>query len=115
MKKQTETEQKEKAGNIPEGYEEQLDASFKKFEEIGDSLHGKIMDIGFSKRYGFKLYTIRTDDMNTLRFHGTTQLDALMRNAVVGDFVHIEYVDEQETPAGNMKIFKVGIKHEKKR
>jgi hypothetical protein len=116
MNKQKEIEQKEKkAGEIPDGYEEQVDASFIKFEEIGDSLHGKILDIGFSKRYGFKLYTIRADNNETLRFHGTTQLDQLMSNASVGDFVYIEYIDEQETPAGSMKIFSVGIKREKKR
>lgn len=116
MNKQKEIEQKETpVSNIPKDYEEQVDASFIKFEEIGDSLHGKIMDIGHSKRYGFKLYTIRADNLESLRFHGTTQLDQLTSNAEIGDFIYIEYVDEQETPAGSMKIFKVGIKKERKK
>lgn len=116
MNKQKEIDQKEKKVDVmPDGYEEQVDANFIKFEEIGDSLHGKIMDIGHSKRYGFKLYTLRMDNLETLRFHGTTQLDQLMSNAEVGDFVYIEYVDEQDTPAGSMKIFKVGIKKDKRK
>lgn len=96
--------------NMPDGFERQEDASFFKFENIHDNIIGKLMTVADSERYGFKIYTILNKATNeSIRFHGTTQLDSLLTKAVIGDTVYIEYIDNSETPNGSMKIFSVGI------
>lgn len=98
-----------KAGSMPEGFVPQEDASFKKFDNIGDSVQGKLLEVSKSERWGFNIYTLRTNSGENIRCHGTQQLDNLMLNAVIGDNIYIEYVDTTETANGNMKIFAVGI------
>jgi hypothetical protein len=111
--KADETTEKPKS-NIPDGYEQQVDASFLRFDEIGDTLNGKLMSISKSKRWDFNLYTIKVPNGDMLRFHGTQQLDQLMMKAEEGDNVFISYIDETETPNGTMKIFDVGIQKQSK-
>lgn len=88
-------------------YEEIEDANFYRFENIGDKIEGMVVEIGHSKRYAFGLYTIMNKDGEKIRFHGTTHLDTLMSNIEEQDYIKIEYIDTQETPAGDMKLFKV--------
>lgn len=110
--KQKQENIEEKASNIPEGYEKQEDSSFFKFDGIGTSIHGKLMAISESKRYDFKLYTVKDSLTNEMkRFHGTTQLDQLLISAIEGDNIYVELIDEIDTPNGTMKIFDVGVKH----
>jgi len=101
-----------KPSNIPSGYEKQEDANFIRFEEIGDSVQGKLMETELSNRYGFKLYSIKSGN-DMLRFHGSQQLDSLLMKAEIGDNIFVEYIDSTETPNGTMKIFDVGIQKKK--
>jgi hypothetical protein len=87
-------------------FEDVEDATFFKFEKIGDTLIGILTDKGQSSRYGFGLYHIMVDK-EPIRFHGSTQLDGLLSQVDINTWVKIEYIDDQETPQGVMKIFKV--------
>lgn len=113
-KQETIDQNKPTLPNLPEmppGFEEQEDANFIKFEEVGDTLNGKLLSKEVSNRYGFKLYTILTATKDTLRFHGSQQLDPLLSTAQEGDDIFVSFIDTIETQGGNpMKIFKVGIK-----
>lgn len=110
INKETPEDENETPSNYPEGYEEQTDATFTKFEEIGDSILGKLMDKSKSERWGFMLYTIQLQNGDMQRFHGTKQLDSLLMGSTEGDNIYVEYIDQTETQNGPMKIFKVGIK-----
>lgn len=90
-----------------DGYEEIADPEFFRFEKYGDAISGKLIDVEKSERYGFGIYTIRQDNGETKRFHGSTQLDNLMSQVETGNEIQILYQDEQTTEKGEMKIFKV--------
>lgn len=82
-------------------------ANFVRFEEFGDSVEGKLVDKGKSEQFGFGLFTIIDLDGVSLRFHGSAQLDDLLLSVNMGDYIRVEYVDNQKTPRGEMKLFKV--------
>jgi len=86
------------------------DADFIKFENIGDTLEGMLIEKGSSTRYSFGLYEITTKTGDRKRFHGTKQLDSLMKGVNIQDYIKIEYVDNEEVPEGLMKIFTVDRK-----
>ena len=88
-------------------YEEIKDADFFRFEKIGDKIEGMLTDKGTSQKYNFGMYTIMSKDGEQKRFHGTTHLDALMSTIELQDYIIIEYVDNDKTPSGEMKIFKI--------
>lgn len=92
---------------VPDGYEEVESANFFKFENIGDSCEGKLIDKGLSEQYKFGLYTLEQEDGTTVRCHGSSQLDELMMTVKIGESVVIEYIDNQKRPKGSMKLFKV--------
>lgn len=81
--------------------------NFFKFEKIGDSIEGLLMDKDISNRYGFGLYTIRTFKGEQIRFHGSSQLDDLMLTLDIPCYARITFIDEQNTPNGVMKLFEV--------
>jgi translation initiation factor IF-1 len=88
-------------------YEEIEDADFFKFENIGDSIEGNLIDIGTSEQYHFGLYTLEKDDGTTVRFHGAAQLDGKMKSIKLGDSVKVEFYDVEKRAKGNMKLFRV--------
>ena len=107
------TEHKVNEDNIivPEGnWEEQEDAEFYKFEKHGDTLEGMLVDKGFSDRYGFGLYDLKLPNGDSKRFHGSKQLDDLMKNVKDLDYIRVTYMDDQKLPQGSLKIYKVEIK-----
>jgi hypothetical protein len=83
--------------------------NFFKFENIGDSISGILLNKDTSSRYGFGLYTILTFNKEQKRFHGSSQLDDLMMNIPEQSYIQIEYVDNQETSNGTMKLFEVNV------
>jgi len=108
MTEKKEKEVKEADENIPQGaFVEVEDADFYKFEKIGDTLEGFVTDIGKSERYDFGLYDLKVPTGETKRFHGTQQLDSLMKNITVHDYIKVTYLDNQALPQGSLKIFKV--------
>ena len=88
-------------------WEDVESANFVRFEEFGDNVEGKLIDKDKSEQFGFGLFTVMTNDDETLRFHGSAQLDDLMLGIDIGTYIHVEYVDNQKTPRGEMKLFKV--------
>ena len=91
----------------PSDWEEIESPNFFKFENIGDKLEGILTSKDESKRYGFGLYTITLFNGETKRFHGSNQLDDLLLNLETPSYVQILYIDNQITPNGEMKLFKV--------
>lgn len=99
-----------KQEKIISDYEEVEDADFLKFENIGDSVEGSLIDIGVSDQYKFGLYTLEREDGTTVRFHGSAQLDGKMKSIKLGDAIKVEFYDIEKRAKGNMKLFKVGRK-----
>lgn len=91
----------------PKEWEKIESPNFFKFSNIGDKLEGLLMSRDISSRYGFGLYTIKTFEGEQKRFHGSSQLDELLLNVTIPCYVRITYIDIQETPAGEMKLFEV--------
>lgn len=100
---------KEQKQNIkqPKEWEEIESPNFFKFEKIGDKLEGILTNMDKSTRYGFGLYTLTTFNNETKRFHGSNQLDDLLMNIEIPSYVQILFTDTQQTPNGEMKLFKV--------
>ncbi len=92
---------------IDEQFEEIEDADFYKFEKIGDSVRGTLIDIGTSDQYKFGLYTLEKEDGSTVRFHGSAQLDGKMKTIKTGDYVVVTFYDNEKRAKGNMKLFQV--------
>jgi hypothetical protein len=88
-------------------YTEVEDADFVKFEKIGDSVEGNLIDVGMSEQYHFGLYTLEKADTSTVRFHGSAQLDGKMKSVKLGDSIKVEFYDIEKRAKGNMKLFKV--------
>lgn len=103
MNKQKDLEGKDAGDN----YEEIGDPDFFKFENIGDSISGELVDIGLSDQYKFGLYTVETSDGKQVRFHGSAQLDSRMKQCNIGDHIKIEFIDVEKRPKGDMKLFNV--------
>lgn len=81
--------------------------NFFRFEKIREKIQGTILSKDVSARYGFGLYSMKTLDGQQIRFHGSSQLDDLLEAVDIPAIVEIEYVDNQETPNGSMKLFAV--------
>jgi len=101
-----ENKQKDLEGKDAE-YEEIDDPEFFSFKDIGDSVEGKLVDIGTSEQYGFGLYTIEDENEDQTRFHGSAQLDSRMKQVNLGDWIKVEFMDLEKRPKGDMKLFKV--------
>jgi len=107
MTKQKEIEE---ANFNPDNYvfdEEVESPNFFKFEKVGDKINGILTNKDVSTRYGFGLYSMQQSDGTRIRFHGSAQLDDLLEAIQPPEIIEIEYIDSQETPSGNMKLFKV--------
>jgi len=81
---------------------------FFKFKKIGDTLTGLLVRKSVSTQYGFGLYTLRVKSKQ-IGFHGSNQLDPIMKKVNLCEFIEIKLVDEQRTLKGNLKIFIVCI------
>lgn len=91
----------------PKTWKEVESPNFFKFNKIGDMIQGNLIRRDTSDRYGFGIYTINMFNGETKRFHGSSQLDDLLINIDLPCYVKIEYIDNQETANGIMKLFKV--------
>jgi len=103
-----------KAGNIdkikrPKTWSEPIESSnFFRFEKIGDTIEGLLIEKSISSRYDFGLYTIKTFEGEQKRFHGSSQLDDLLINIAAPCYVKITFIDTQQMPSGQtMKLFEV--------
>lgn len=91
----------------PEKFEEVESPNFIRFEKIGDSVEGILINKDESSSYGFGLYTIKINKKETKRFHGSAQLDDLLMNIEPPTYIIVKYVATQETGMGTMKVFEV--------
>ncbi len=108
MKKQNEIEIKTQDKiKPPKEYVEIESANFIKFENINDTLEGILTSRDKSSRFGFGLYTLCKYNGEQVRFHGSSQLDDLLLNIEIPSYIKIIYIDNQATPNGSMKLFKV--------
>ena len=82
-------------------------ATFYKFEKIGDSIEGLLIDKENSFSYGFGLYDIMTKSGERKRFHGSQQLDNMMLGVDIQDYIRVTLIDFQKLPKGELKIFNV--------
>jgi len=94
-------------------WEDIEDPNFFRFENIGDKVSGKLVDIGNSERYNFGLYTIEQEDGTQMRFHGSAHLDSRMKQCQIGDHVKVEFIDVEEQDKGDMKLYDVKRKRGK--
>lgn len=82
-------------------------ANFVKFEKFGDAVEGKLIAKDSSEQYGFGLYSVLNEDGEQKRFHGSSQLDDILLAIQLDTYIKVEYVDDQKTARGKMKLFKV--------
>lgn len=99
--------------NVPDGYRE-VKVEFFKFENIGDSLRGRLVGkdqtvMNRGNRIG--KYTVVMEDKTMVNFLGAVELDELMRRVAVGAEVFIQYTHSEKLDGGNeMKHFTVAVK-----
>ena len=97
-----------KASDIQkENWKEIEDSGYFEFKEFGDTIEGKLLSKGVSKKYNVGMYTLELPTKETKRFLGKTQLDQRMDRVNIGDYIKITYIDTVGTPMGDMKIFEV--------
>lgn len=92
---------------VVDDYEEIEDPDFFKFENVGDKIAGRLVDVGSSDQYKFGLYTIENSDGEQVRFHGSSHLDTRMKQVQIGELVIVEFTDVEKRPKGDMKLFSV--------
>lgn len=86
------------------GYDE-----FFKFNKIGDKITGILIQKTTSTNYGFGLYILQNNQNKRIRFHGSVQLDSLMKRVSVAEYIEIILIDTQKMTKGDMKIFIIGV------
>ena len=84
-----------------------------RFDEVGDSVEGWLLDKGYGPGPGDQLrgqYTIKAEDGLKIIF-GRTKIDQGMMNILPGAYVRITYQGEEVTTRGNtIKLFDVETK-----
>lgn len=88
---------------------ENIEEAFFRFDEPGTMLEGTYRkNLGPSERYPFNIHSldVAATGKNT-RFHGNSQLDALLAQIDEGDFIIVTFVEYVSTPRGEMKRFSV--------
>jgi len=91
----------------PKSWKKVESANFFRFEKIGDSIAGLLIEKQINEKMIF--YKMKTFDGDEKKFHGSKQLDDLLSQFVAPCYLKITYVDNFET--GNyptpMKVFEV--------
>ena len=88
---------------------ENIEENFFRFDEPGTMLEGTYTkNFGPSERYPFNIHSLNqaATGKNT-RFHGNSQLDALLAQIEEGDYIIVTFVEFVPTPRGEMKRFSV--------
>lgn len=86
----------------------EVESNFVKFDEIGQSIEGEIVNIN-EELEEFDIYTIRDDDGILRKFHDSTQLRDLLKSAEVsiGTYIRVTYIEDKKLPNGTLKIFRL--------
>jgi hypothetical protein len=98
----------DKQSRIITEWNEKEHSDFFRFNKIGDKITGLLIQRTVSTRYGFGLYTLRVKGKQ-ICFHGSVQLDSLMKRVNLAEFIEVKLVDIQKMPKGDMKIFIVCV------
>jgi hypothetical protein len=90
---------------MPKTWNKVESANFFRFEKVGDSLEGMLIE----KQEGTKMnfYKMKTFNGEEKKFHGSNQLDDLLNQFVPPCYLRITFADEMETANGTMKLFEV--------
>ena len=88
---------------------EDIQENFFRFDEPGTMLEGTyVKDLGASERYPFHIHCLdQAATGKNMKFHGNSQLDALLAQIVEGDYIIVTFVEFVPTPRGEMKRFSV--------
>lgn len=89
----------------PKSWKKVESANFFRFEKIGDSIEGMLIDIDKGEKMNF--YKIKTFSGEEKKFHGSTQLDDTLSQFEPPCYIKITYVDTMDTARGAMKLFEV--------
>lgn len=98
---------KQETSIADEGWVDVEDPDFFKFDNVGDEVVGKLVDVGVSDQYKFGLYTVEQPDGSLLRFHGSAHLDSRMKQIQIGETILVKFMDLEKRPKGDMKLFDV--------
>ena len=94
---------------MPKTWRKVESANFVRFENHGDTVSGMLTERVLEGKMTF--YKIRTFEGEEKKFHGTKQLDDILNQFTIPQYLKITYVDDLDT--GNfptpMKIFEVEI------
>ena len=89
-------------------------SNFYRFDNIGDSLEGMLIHkqtgTEANNQYGFGEYILQTPKDGQKKFHGSKQLDELMTNINLQDYIKIIFVSTKSLPQGTLKEFEVYLK-----
>lgn len=93
------------------GAEDEVQSGLFKFEEIGDSIEGILMDIRTVKSKidssNQKMYDIQTADGNLLSVFGRPVIDQKMKQAKIGQLVKMAFTEEGKAKQGTKNKFKL--------
>ena len=93
-----------------DGYTEQAESRYEKFEQHGNFLKGLLISKKEMPEYNSHVYTIKQMNGETIKFLATTQLEELLTNIEIGKEVGIMYVSDRVTDKGSQKIFRLWVK-----
>lgn len=93
-----------------DGYTEQTESVYEKFEKHGDLVKGLLISKKLMTEYDSHKYTIKQMDGKTVKFLATTQLEELLTNIEIGKELAIMYVSDRITEKGDQKIFRLWVK-----
>lgn len=84
---------------------ERVETTFKRFEKIGQSVEGELLDVDINTSEDFKIYTVKDDKGIVSQFHDSTQSKDLLNQCQIGDYIVLTFVSTQNLPNGELKIF----------
>lgn len=96
---------------IPEGFEK-VESTIFKFDEVGESVQGKLIAIEDGHNFGNKVYKIETKNAGTVAVFSTAVLESLMSAVPLGKEVVILYTGTKPDSKGrnDIKLFEVYVK-----
>ena len=93
------------------GAEDEVQSGLFKFEEVGDSIEGVLMDVRTVKSKidssNQKMYDIQTADGNLFSVFGRPVIDQKMKQAKIGQLVKMAFTEEGKAKQGTKNKFKL--------
>jgi hypothetical protein len=90
---------------MPNKWRKVESANFFRFEKIGDSIEGMLIEKQTGDKMNF--YKMKTFEGEEKKFHGSNQLDDLLSQFVPPVYLRITLTGSQDTANGTMKLYEV--------